>query len=139
MILFGFEVDTLEIALREQLTLVDKVFIVESTLTHKGVSFISLIPFTLNVAGKLMIFLLQSRKPLMWNKIRETERFDFVNKSKVEHVVFYPPDSRNISGDIWFYEDLQTQAGDPPGLSDQVSPLRMCRSVRHQEVVTRLG
>ena len=50
MILFGFEVDTLEIALREQLTLVDKVFIVESTLTHKGVSFISLIPFTLNVA-----------------------------------------------------------------------------------------
>ena len=39
MILFGFEVDTLEIALREQLGLVDKVFIVESTLTHKGVSF----------------------------------------------------------------------------------------------------
>ena len=37
MILFGFEVDTLEIALREQLTLVDKVFIVESSVTHKGV------------------------------------------------------------------------------------------------------
>ena len=39
MILFGFEVDTLEIALREQLKFVEKVFIVESTLTHKGVSF----------------------------------------------------------------------------------------------------
>ena len=57
----------------------------------------------------------------MWNNIRATERFDFVNKSKVEHVVFYPPDSRNASGDIWFYEDLQTQAGDPSGLSDHVS------------------
>ena len=30
MILFSFEVDTLEIALREQLDLLDKVFIVES-------------------------------------------------------------------------------------------------------------
>ena len=49
----------------------------------------------------------------MWNNIRETERFDFVNKSKVEHVVFYPPDSKNLSGgDIWVYEDLQTQAGE---------------------------
>ncbi len=55
----------------------------------------------------------------MWNNIRETERFDFVNKSKVEHVVFYPPDSRNNTGDIWLYEDLQTQAGDP-GLCDNV-------------------
>ena len=43
MILFGFEVDTLEIALREQLTLVDKVFIVESSVTHKGVRFRTLI------------------------------------------------------------------------------------------------
>ena len=41
MILFGFEVDTLEIALREQLNFVDKVFIVESTLTHKGVRFLA--------------------------------------------------------------------------------------------------
>ena len=53
MILFGFEVanscfcctftsliaevDVLEIALREQLDLVDHVFIVEATVTHKGV------------------------------------------------------------------------------------------------------
>ena len=48
----------------------------------------------------------------MWNKIKFTERFDFVNQSKVEHVIFYPPDSKDTSGDIWFYEDLQTQAGD---------------------------
>ena len=37
MVLFGFEVDTLEIALREQSDLVDRIFVVESTLTHKGV------------------------------------------------------------------------------------------------------
>ena len=37
MILFSFEVDTLEIALREQLDLLDKVFLVESTITNKGV------------------------------------------------------------------------------------------------------
>ena len=34
---FGFDVDTLEIALREQGTLVNKIFLVESTKTHKGV------------------------------------------------------------------------------------------------------
>ena len=39
MILFGFEVDTLEIALREQCDVVDKIFLVESTTTHQGVEF----------------------------------------------------------------------------------------------------
>ena len=42
LILFGFEVDTLEIALHEQLEFVDKVFIVESSLTHKGVKILFL-------------------------------------------------------------------------------------------------
>ena len=37
LIVFGFDVDTLEIALREQESLVDKIFLVESTKTHKGV------------------------------------------------------------------------------------------------------
>ena len=37
MILFSFEVDTLEIALQEQQDLVDKIFIVESSASHKGV------------------------------------------------------------------------------------------------------
>ena len=43
MILFGFEVDTLEIALREQHQMVDKVFLVESTKTHKGVGLTRLV------------------------------------------------------------------------------------------------
>ena len=37
MILFSFEVDTLEIALREQQDLVDMIFIVESSISHKRV------------------------------------------------------------------------------------------------------
>ena len=37
MLLFAFEVDTLEIALREQLEFVDKIFIVESSMSHKRV------------------------------------------------------------------------------------------------------
>ena len=70
----------------------------------------------------------------MWNKIKDTERFAFVNKSFVENVVFYPPNSKNLSGDIWFYEDLQTKAGDLSSISDQVS-IRMRRCVRYQEMV----
>ena len=38
MIMFGFEVDTLEVALRGQLEYLDKIFIVESTLNQKGVT-----------------------------------------------------------------------------------------------------
>ena len=38
LILFGFEVDVLEIALKQQQDLVDKIFLVESTSTHRGVS-----------------------------------------------------------------------------------------------------
>ena len=37
MILFSFEVDTLEIALREIQDVVDHIFIVESSYTHRGV------------------------------------------------------------------------------------------------------
>ena len=71
----------------------------------------------------------------MWNKIKDTERFAFVNKSFVENVVFYPPSSKNLSGDIWFYEDLQTKAGDLARISDIKVSIRMRRSVRYQEMV----
>ena len=37
MFLFSFEVDVLEIALREQQDLVDKIFLVESSASHRGV------------------------------------------------------------------------------------------------------
>ena len=38
MVLFAFEVDVLEILLRDSLDLLDKLFIVEAEVTHKGVS-----------------------------------------------------------------------------------------------------
>ena len=38
LFLFGFEADVLEIALKQQQDLVDKIFLVESTSTHRGVS-----------------------------------------------------------------------------------------------------
>ena len=38
MFLLGFELDVLEISLREQQDLVDKIFLVESSATHRGVS-----------------------------------------------------------------------------------------------------
>ena len=37
MVLFSFEVDTLEILLMEHLDLLEKIFIVESSWSHKGV------------------------------------------------------------------------------------------------------
>ena len=39
LMLFGFEVDILEIALKQQQDLVDKIFLVESTKSHRGVRF----------------------------------------------------------------------------------------------------
>ena len=39
MILFSFEVDTLEIALKEMMDIVDVIFLVEATKSHKGVKF----------------------------------------------------------------------------------------------------
>jgi len=89
MILFAFEVDTLEIALREQMDLLDKIFIVESTITHKG-----------------------KPKPLMWERLKFTERFNFVNASKVVHVV--ADDQGNTEAaenELWFAEKRQTFYG----------------------------
>ena len=37
MILFSFEVDTLEISIREYQDVVDHIIIVESSVTHRGV------------------------------------------------------------------------------------------------------
>ena len=37
MLLFAFEVDTLEIALQEQQDMVDMIFIIESSMSHKRV------------------------------------------------------------------------------------------------------
>ena len=79
MILFGFEVDTLEIALREQHRMVDKVFLVESTKTHKGVSCFN--------TEKSLNSSPQMNKPLLWERLKTTERFQFLDPDLIVHIV----------------------------------------------------
>ena len=50
MFLFSFEVDVLEIALREQQDLVDKIFLVESSASHRGVRRFSFYRWTENIS-----------------------------------------------------------------------------------------
>lgn len=48
MMIFSFELDTLEVALKEQEDMVDKIFLVESSATHKGVGDpVSCLPVTI--------------------------------------------------------------------------------------------
>ena len=95
MILFAFEADTLEIALYDALDLVDFVFIVEATKTHKGVG--TLMP---GVLSNQMF--LQAPKLLMWERLKYQERFKFVNKSKIVHVVVDDViDSEKAKEDMW--------------------------------------
>ena len=67
-----WQVDTLEVGLLEQADLVDKVFLVEASATHKGVGS----PGSSNS-------LFQMRKLLVWDRVKLTERFQFVNFDKV--------------------------------------------------------
>ena len=81
MFLFGFELDTLEIALREQQDLVDKIFLVESSATHRG---------DRQTASQLSSddsSRFQTPKPLIWERQKFSRRFSFVNWSKLVHVV----------------------------------------------------
>ena len=79
MMMLGFEVDTLEISLREQLDWVDTLFIVEATTTTKGMV-----------------------KPLMWERLRMLPRFSFVNTSKIVHVVMDDViDMDEVQKNIW--------------------------------------
>jgi len=89
LILFSFEADTLEVALREQHDMVDKIFLVEATTTHKA-----------------------KPKPLMWERLKFTERFQFVNSTKVAHIVVDDRlRSRRAEDEQWFAERAQTDHG----------------------------
>ena len=52
MLMFGFEVDTLEVQLREVVDLVDVIFIVEATVTHHGVGRATLKLESISISGK---------------------------------------------------------------------------------------
>jgi len=95
MLMFGFEVDTLEVQLREVVDLVDVIFIVEATVTHHG-----------------------EKKPLMWERLQFDERFRFLPKNKVVHEAvaflgdgFGPVVGKNNRGTDWWYELMQTRVG----------------------------
>lgn len=98
MVMLGFEVDTLEIMLREELDVVDVIFLVEATRSH-------------NTRGEEP----RATKPLVWDRLKYTPRFDFVPKKKVIHVVV--DDVEMLSAltaskqDNFAVEDLQTLAG----------------------------
>ena len=88
MIQFGFDVDVLEIHLRELYDVVDVFFILESTRAHK----------------KLV------EKPLIWERIKDQDRFEIFN-DKVVHIVLDDIDasSPNVEAekDIWYLENVQ--------------------------------
>ena len=78
LIQFGFDVDVLEIQLRELHDVVDYIFIIESTRTH----------------------LFQNRKILAWEQVRNQERFEIFS-AKVVHLTLddvesMPDNSKNI-------------------------------------------
>jgi hypothetical protein len=87
MIQLGFEVDTLEIHLRELYDVVDYFFILESTRAH----------------------LRQVRKPLVWDHIKDQDRFRLF-QDKVVHMVIDDIEALPNAGestDMWYLERLQ--------------------------------
>ncbi len=98
MVLLGFETDTLEILLREELDVVDVLFLVESTRSH-------------NPRGQDP----RAAKPLMWDRLKHTPRFQFVPPDKVVHIVVDDAEMQDATAasaeDRFSVEDLQTHAG----------------------------
>jgi hypothetical protein len=94
----GFEGDTLEIALREVLDVVDVVFLVENTRSH-------------NSKGEEV----RVRKPLLWEHVKASERFQFVPTSKVVHIVIDDATTQRAvqarGTDIWSMESLESGIG----------------------------
>lgn len=87
MINFGFDVDILEIHLNELYTIVDKIFIIEQTVTH----FKSL------------------PKPLMWERIKYQKRF-IKFKDKVVHLIMDDKEMvKSLDGGVWGNEAFQEQ------------------------------
>ena len=105
MMMFSFEVDTLEISLREQLDWVDMVFLVEASTTTKGVR-----KYQKEISQKhryitakfKRINCTKDEKPLLWERLKTTSRFKFVKSSKIVHVVMDDViDLKKVKSDYW--------------------------------------
>ena len=79
MIIFSFEVDTLEIALKEQQDMVDKIFLVESSATHKGVGN-NIIGQPCTSPAKTH---LEMKVKLSWIFFKKISRFTLFRKSSI--------------------------------------------------------
>ena len=85
MIQFGYDVDTLEIHLHEIYDVVDYIFLIESTISHKG-----------------------KTKPLVWEMIKKTPRFSKFQDKVVHFIMDDSHLKRNSErSDIFQYENLQ--------------------------------
>ena len=95
MLMISFESDALEISLRESWDIVDHIFLVESTRIH-------------NPVGKDG----RTVKPLMWEALRDTDRFKFLPKEKVVYIIVDDVDIHRATQEgedkIWSVENLQT-------------------------------
>ena len=98
MYLISFEADALEISLREAYDVVDYIFLVEATRIH-------------NPKGQDG----RGVKPLMWEALRSSERFSFVPREKVYHIIVDDVDIHKATmadeNDIWSMEQTQTDVG----------------------------
>ncbi|KAJ3269831.1 hypothetical protein HDV01_000879 [Terramyces sp. JEL0728] len=81
---FGLEIDTLWIALEQYYGLVDKVFLLESNRAHKA----------------------HTKKPIIWDRIKNTPRFFKFNHMVVHMLVDDIPRAVD-DGNIWQLEDYQ--------------------------------
>lgn len=85
LIQLGFDIDMLEVYLWEVYDVVDKFFITESLITHSDK---------------------QIRKPLIWEKIKHTHRFERFT-DKIVHFIVDDSDMTQSNGDNWASERNQ--------------------------------
>ena len=85
LIQLGFDVEMLEVYLNEVYDVIDKFFITESVVTHSN---------------------RQTRKPLMWERVKEQPRFKKF-RDKVVHFIVDDAGRNRPTGDIWVSEFTQ--------------------------------
>ena len=94
--------------------MVDVFFLVEADTTHRGVQ-----KFYENFQQYFEIFVFEMKKPLIWELVRDTERFQFMSGATVEHVVINMTALDRIQDDIWWEHFTKTYLLPPtPVMSD---------------------
>ena len=79
--------------LRELSDIVDTFFLIESNGTHKGVRTLAWCWCLTNIS--------QMQKPLIWDLVKNTERFQFLSADQVKHIVINMTVSYEKQDGIW--------------------------------------